>query len=125
MIDAMAATIENQRDPNVIRLGVGDIAVATPAGLRRIVVPVDGSPFGERALPVATWVSQALGTPIHLVEMVARPARTEPAIQYLDRSNEMAIRVGVDHLTVRAPRPSEDVSGGLAPTPTSTPGPDR
>jgi hypothetical protein len=85
MIGAMAATMENERKSSVVRPGLGDGAVMTPAGLHRIVVPVDGSPFAERALPVATWVARALGTPIHLVEVVTRPAGTEPAIHYLDR----------------------------------------
>src|ERR687898_440550 len=60
MIDTMAATIGNGGSPRILRSGTGDIAAATPAGLRRIVVPVDGSPFAERALPVATWVAQAI-----------------------------------------------------------------
>lgn len=76
--------MENEGNPSVVQPGLGDVAVATPPSLRRIVVPVDGSPFAERALPVATWVARALETPIHLVEVVARPAGTEPAIHYLD-----------------------------------------
>src|ERR687892_11461 len=84
MIGAVAATMENEGNPSVVHPGLGAVAVATPPGLRRIVVPVDGSPFAERALPVATWVARALETPIHLVEVVARAAGTEPAIHYLD-----------------------------------------
>jgi nucleotide-binding universal stress UspA family protein len=84
IVDAMAATLENERSSNDVRPGFGEVAVTSPAGLRRIVVPVDGSPFAERALPVETWIAQALATPIHLVEMVTRPAGTEPAIHYLD-----------------------------------------
>jgi nucleotide-binding universal stress UspA family protein len=49
----------------------------------RLVVPVDGSPFAERALPVAAWLAQELGAPIHLVEIADRDRGTESTIQYV------------------------------------------
>lgn len=52
--------------------------------MARIVVPVDGSPFAERALPVASWLAKEVGAPLHLVEVVARPGGAERAIHYLD-----------------------------------------
>jgi nucleotide-binding universal stress UspA family protein len=60
---------------------------AEPVEAGHIVVPLDGSPFAERALPVAAWVAGALGADVHLVEVV--PPREgeeacEGAIRYLD-----------------------------------------
>jgi nucleotide-binding universal stress UspA family protein len=55
---------------------------STPATVTRIVVPVDGSPFAERALPVAAWLAQAIGAPMQLVEVV-RPDDVERASRYL------------------------------------------
>jgi nucleotide-binding universal stress UspA family protein len=49
----------------------------------RIVVPVDGSPFAERALPVAAHLAEALDAPLHLLEVVAGTGRTEPAMHHL------------------------------------------
>jgi nucleotide-binding universal stress UspA family protein len=48
------------------------------------VVPVDGSPFAERALPVAVWAAHALGAEIHLIEVVSGARDTASAIRYLD-----------------------------------------
>jgi nucleotide-binding universal stress UspA family protein len=60
---------------------------AEPVEVGHIVVPLDGSPFAERALPVAAWVAGAVGADVHLVEVV--PPREgeeacEAAIRYLD-----------------------------------------
>ncbi|MGH9290735.1 MAG: universal stress protein [Acidimicrobiales bacterium] len=55
-----------------------------PGDVGRIVVPVDGSPFAERALPVAAWAARALGVSIHLIEVVSGARDTESAIRYLD-----------------------------------------
>jgi nucleotide-binding universal stress UspA family protein len=56
---------------------------SAPARLARIVVPVDGSPFAERVLPVAAWLARAIGAPMHLVEVVGRPGYIERASRYL------------------------------------------
>jgi nucleotide-binding universal stress UspA family protein len=56
---------------------------AEAAAPARIVVPVDGSPFAERALPVAAWVARATGAPLHLIEVVAGPDGSATAITYL------------------------------------------
>jgi nucleotide-binding universal stress UspA family protein len=57
-----------------------------PLDARHVVVPLDGSPFAERALPVAGWVADVVGADIHLVEVV--PAgddeAAENATRYLD-----------------------------------------
>lgn len=52
--------------------------------LHRIVVPVDGSPFSERAVPVAAWAAEALRASLHLVEVVDPGAAPERAIRYLE-----------------------------------------
>ena len=41
-----------------------------PVGITRLVVPLDGTSRAESALPVATTISQRLGTPISLVRVV-------------------------------------------------------
>jgi nucleotide-binding universal stress UspA family protein len=57
-----------------------------PIGLRHVVVPLDGSPFAERALPVAGWLAAATGGDVQLVGVV--PAGddegAENATRYLD-----------------------------------------
>lgn len=59
---------------------------ARPVEVGHLVVPLDGSPFAERALPVAAWVAAAVGADVHLVEVVPCDAEeeTESAIRYLD-----------------------------------------
>ena len=54
-------------------------------------MPVDGSPFSERALPVAAQLAQEVGAPLHLIEVVAKPRDAEGAIHYLD---DLAHRYG-------------------------------
>lgn len=49
----------------------------------RLVVPVDGSPFAERALPVAAWLAQEVGAPIHLIEIAHLDRGTESTVQYV------------------------------------------
>jgi len=46
-------------------------------------VPVDGSPVAERALPVAAWLADETGAPIHLLQVVAHPADAPDAIHGL------------------------------------------
>jgi len=54
------------------------------AEVGRVVVPVDGSPFAERALPVAAWAAHALGAEIHLIDVVSGERDTASAVRYLD-----------------------------------------
>lgn len=60
---------------------------ARPVEVRHALVPLDGSPFAERALPVATWLATGLGGLTQLVEIVPCDAEeeSEAAIRYLDR----------------------------------------
>ncbi len=51
-----------------------------PVGITRLVVPLDGSPRAEAALPVATTISRRLGTPILLVRVVDPTDLMPPAV---------------------------------------------
>lgn len=57
-----------------------------PVEVAHVLVPLDGSPFAERALPVAAWVSAGLAADTHFVEVVPCEAgeEAEAAIRYLD-----------------------------------------
>jgi nucleotide-binding universal stress UspA family protein len=57
-----------------------------PIELRHVVVPLDGSPFAERALPVAGWLAEATGGDVQLVEVVPSgdDEGAENATRYLD-----------------------------------------
>jgi nucleotide-binding universal stress UspA family protein len=57
-----------------------------PVDVRHVVVPLDGSPFAERAVLVAGWLASALGADVHLVEVVACGDRegAENATRYVD-----------------------------------------
>ncbi len=59
---------------------------AQPVDVAHVVVPLDGSPFAERALPVATWLAAGLAADMHLVEVVPSDGgeESEAAIRYLD-----------------------------------------
>jgi nucleotide-binding universal stress UspA family protein len=61
--------------------------VPGPLEVSHVVVPLDGSPFAERALPVADWVAAHLSADVHLVEVVPSEEdgdSAEGAIRYLD-----------------------------------------
>jgi nucleotide-binding universal stress UspA family protein len=60
--------------------------VVEPVDIAHIVVPLDGSPFAERALAVADWVAAAVGAAVQLVQVVAfdDDEGAEGAIRYLD-----------------------------------------
>ena len=54
--------------------------VPGPVGITRLIVPLDGSPRAEAALPLATAISRRLGTPIALVRVVDPADLMPPAI---------------------------------------------
>jgi nucleotide-binding universal stress UspA family protein len=64
----------------------GGALAPAPSDLRQIVVPLDGSPFAERALPVAAWLAAEVGAGVHLVEVipVGDEEGAENATRYLD-----------------------------------------
>lgn len=51
----------------LLRGGAEPVAAVAP---RRLVVPLDGSPLAERALPVAVRLAQAWHLPLHLIRVV-------------------------------------------------------
>jgi nucleotide-binding universal stress UspA family protein len=53
---------------------------AGPVGITRLVVPLDGSPRAEAALPVATTISRRLGTPMLLIRVVDPADLVAPAV---------------------------------------------
>jgi nucleotide-binding universal stress UspA family protein len=57
-----------------------------PVDLHHVIVPLDGSPFAERALPVAAWLAAAVGAQVHLVEVIPSGDEegAENATRYLD-----------------------------------------
>jgi nucleotide-binding universal stress UspA family protein len=57
-----------------------------PVDVAHVFVPLDGSPFAERALPVASWIATGVDADVHLVEVVPSDAEeeSEGAIRYLD-----------------------------------------
>src|ERR687897_1925600 len=73
--------------------------VAEPVEVGPTVVPLDVSPFSERALPVAASVAAGLGADIHLVEVVTwheREEGYEAAIRYLDSVSRRQRATGWD-----------------------------
>ncbi len=80
----------------------------TIPALTRIVVPVDGSPVAERALPVAAWLADETGVPIHLLRVVAHPAGAPDAIHAL---GDLARRCAAPTWEVAA---SDDPGAALA-----------
>jgi nucleotide-binding universal stress UspA family protein len=47
-----------------------DVELA-PYALKRILVPLDGGPLAEQALPVAAWVARVMGAEIDLIRSVS------------------------------------------------------
>jgi nucleotide-binding universal stress UspA family protein len=78
---AKFADSRTERHPAEHDTGTGNpLRSAMPA---RIVVPVDGSPLAERALPVAAWLARAVWAPMHLLE-VTSPDDIDRTSSYLD-----------------------------------------
>ena len=62
--------------PVLIVRPASPLAAPAPVHLRRLVVPLDGSPLSERALPLAEAIAQAAGAALKLVR-VAETTRDE------------------------------------------------
>ena len=91
---------------------------AQPVEVGHVVVPLDGSPLAERALPVATWIAAEVAGDMHLVEVVPRDGgeESEGAVRYLDsvaRSHRAAAWDVVEH---------DDVGAALADVLAGAPG---
>jgi nucleotide-binding universal stress UspA family protein len=91
--------------PTLIARGGEHPATALP--LTRIVVPLDGSPVAEEALPMARKLADTLGLPLLLVRVVdidpvrATVAAGGTAARAHVRSSEKAIRAARDYLADR------------------------
>lgn len=66
---SVADTVTRSADVPVLIVRPSDEAPAPPV-IRRVVVPLDGSPLAERALPVAQSLAQQLDVPVHLITAV-------------------------------------------------------
>jgi nucleotide-binding universal stress UspA family protein len=53
-----------------------------PRPIQRLVVPLDGSPLAERAMPVATAIARRRDLPAHLISVVDVADRLVPALDY-------------------------------------------
>ncbi len=78
----------------------------------RIVVPLDGSDFAERAIATAEGLAQALGSPLHLVRVVDYFSTTFSQA-YGGTEESEAIAVQVDHERAIAEAYLEDVASSL------------
>lgn len=92
--------------------GTSDVAAGGPLAPRpvtahRILVPLDGSPFAERALPVARWLAESLDVPVHLVQVVAPGEDTGPASSYMDTTARRHDAASGDVV------PDDDVAGAI------------
>jgi nucleotide-binding universal stress UspA family protein len=56
----------------LVRVTAGDAPAASAPDIRRILIPLDGSPFGEEIIPHASVVARLMGAEITLLT-VARP----------------------------------------------------
>jgi nucleotide-binding universal stress UspA family protein len=90
--------------------------VAESTKITRIVVSLDGSPFSEKALPVARWAAGAHDADIHLIQVVAADEDADDAIRYLD---SVGRRHGAAAWNILEHR---NVAEALSETTASTPG---
>jgi nucleotide-binding universal stress UspA family protein len=58
-------------------------ARALPFDVGRVVAFLDGSPFAERALPVASWIAGELRVGLELIEVVSGHGDGDRAVRYL------------------------------------------
>lgn len=81
----MAGSVTGDAAPST-GLGLQPRLLVRPVEVAHVLVPLDGSPFPERALPVAAWAAAGVGADVHLVEVVPCEAEEEceGAIRYLD-----------------------------------------
>lgn len=102
----------------------GGRAAVSTAPLHRIVVPLDGSPAAERALPLGVKLAAMLGAPVHLVSVHettpgehADPANQRDAVAaYLDREAAAIAREDVNASTeVRAGAPDTELLAAVGP----------
>jgi nucleotide-binding universal stress UspA family protein len=79
LFGSVADTVARESDVPVMIVRAAPLEPG-PVGITRLVVPLDGSPLAEQALPVATAISRRLGTSLFLVRAVNLGDLTPPAI---------------------------------------------
>jgi nucleotide-binding universal stress UspA family protein len=89
-----------------------------PVDIGHVVLPLDGSPFAERALPVGQWAAEVLDADVHLLEIVASgdDEGVEGAIRYLDNVCRRCHAASWDVAE------RDDVAGALAEAVAASPG---
>jgi nucleotide-binding universal stress UspA family protein len=73
-----------------------------PVEIRRLLVPLDGSPLAAEALPVATSVAAHLGIPVHLFQAINPSALVMPSPVGVDGYSAEIYTEIEDELTVAA-----------------------
>jgi len=71
-MEELASTIQSPQGDSI------DLGGGLMLELNRILVPLDGSPLGERALPMASTLAQKFGGAIILVEVLDIPTPSRP-----------------------------------------------
>jgi nucleotide-binding universal stress UspA family protein len=89
---------------------------AEPVRVTRILVPLDGSPFAERALPVARWAAAELGAHVHVVEVATGDEDAEGAVRYVGSVTRRSHAAGWDVVQ------RDDVASALAEAVAAHPG---
>jgi nucleotide-binding universal stress UspA family protein len=79
------------------------------AGVRAVLVPLDGSAFAESALPLAAGLAERSGAPLHLVYVAASALEVREMREYLD-----GVRQRVAH-RCRGGVHTEALSGDVGP----------
>lgn len=99
----------------------GGRSPVNPAALERIVVPLDGSPAAERALPLATALADSLSSTLHLVtidesaEAGAEPSAAQSSA-YLEQLGALANSAERETTTEqRAGDPAGELLGLVGP----------
>ncbi|OQY31742.1 MAG: hypothetical protein B6243_08145 [Anaerolineaceae bacterium 4572_5.2] len=97
----LASTIQSPQGNSV------DLGGGLMLELNRILVPLDGSPLGERALPMATTLAQKFGSTIILVEVLDIPtpskptARIEVSIDWVMEARKQTLEAARNYLDER------------------------
>jgi nucleotide-binding universal stress UspA family protein len=68
-LGSVAEEVARQTTVPVLLVRAGH-AEAGPAAIRRLVVPLDGSPLAEEAVPTALALAQRLHAPVHLLTVI-------------------------------------------------------
>lgn len=96
------------------------VSTVEPAGkqrkdesaFRRIVLPLDGSPVAERALPYAAALAQLVGAPLHLVRVID-PIHPDSITGNLLAADALALELWLEGERVAAREYLERVQGNL------------